>query len=119
MVLQLSNDRGQVMYYVSSPELYLLLSDNASIQKNFEFHSTYIFFLKHLSRFVIFSDEEDDPRPVEGRNQPGYQDQVNMLTINYCCATGRDSSWRFKIPKADVQAAAKDHFYDTVPMTEL
>ncbi len=64
-------------------------------------------------------DNDDDPRPLSGRKQQGYQDSVNMLTVNYCNATGRDSSWRFKFGRADIQAAAMDHLYEKVPFTQL
>lgn len=59
-----------------------------------------------------------DPRPENMRNRPGYQMEVNMRTVNYCNYTGRDSMWRFKFGKADVQTAATDHRYERLPMTE-
>ncbi len=63
--------------------------------------------------------DDDDPRPAKFKNRPSYQDEVNMLTLNYCSNLDRDSSWRFKFGKADLQQAAQDHFYDTLPLTEL
>jgi len=65
------------------------------------------------------TEEDDNPRPEQFRNRPSYTDEVNMLTVNYCSNTGRDSNWRFKFGKADIQAAASDHHYDILPITEL
>ncbi len=62
---------------------------------------------------------DDDPRPKKYRNRSGYQDEVNMLTVNYCSYTNRDSSWRYKFRKANIQQASKEHDYDTIPITEL
>jgi hypothetical protein len=60
-----------------------------------------------------------DPRPEKWKQyaKEGYQDHVNMLTVNYCNATRRDSNWRFKFGKADIQTASEDHFYDKLPVT--
>ncbi len=63
--------------------------------------------------------DEDDPRPDEYKNNPGYQDMVNMLTVNYCWSTGRDVSWRYKFGKCNIQQAAQDHDYEKLLLTEI
>lgn len=62
--------------------------------------------------------DDDDPRPPEFRNRPSYVDELHMATINYSYASGVDVSWRYAIPKADLQTAMKDHDYLDVPFCE-
>ena len=71
-----------------------------------------------LGKGIEERDLFSDPRPQRFRNQPGYQNMVNMLTVNYCNATKRDSNWRYKFGKADLAAAAEDHWYDKLPFTQ-
>jgi len=62
---------------------------------------------------------DPDPRPDHLKNRPSYQDEVNMRTVNYCSNNNRDSMWRYKFGKADIQAAADDHRYEKLPITEI
>jgi len=48
-----------------------------------------------------------------------YKDEVNMLIVSYCATHKEDLSWRYKFAKANIQQAAKDHFYDALPITEI
>ncbi len=74
-----------------------------------------------LGKGIENRDLFDDPRPRKYKQhaKEGYQDLVNMLTVNYCSATNRDSNWRFKFGKADIQTAANhDHLYEKIPCTQ-
>ncbi len=61
----------------------------------------------------------DDPRPPQYRGKEGYNDYVRNHIINYVAQTGEDITLRYLYPAADVQAAAADHHYSLLPMTEL
>lgn len=60
----------------------------------------------------------DDPRPMQFRNQAGYQDHVRSHIINYIANTGEDLAIRYMYEGADIQAAAADHDYCALPFTE-
>ncbi|VDI43683.1 Hypothetical predicted protein, partial [Mytilus galloprovincialis] len=59
-----------------------------------------------------------DPRPLKYRNCPGYNDHIKNTVTNYCSVSSMDLSIRYLYEKADIQAAAKDHDYCTMPLTE-
>ena len=70
-------------------------------------------------------EEDDDPRPLEFRGRPSYNDELYNGTVNYCAATGKDVSWRYWQPPvpisesysylADLREAQIDHHYFKKP----
>ncbi|XP_041354664.1 uncharacterized protein LOC121372425 isoform X2 [Gigantopelta aegis] len=59
-----------------------------------------------------------DPRPVEFRDQPGFEDRARNCIINYCSNTNQDLTMKYLYEKADIQTAANDHHYLALPLTE-
>ena len=55
--------------------------------------------------------DDDDPRPIWLRNRPQFNDEVKMKVINFSYYSGLDISFKYLIPKADLNSAAQDHFY--------
>ncbi|XP_033739376.1 uncharacterized protein LOC117326767 isoform X1 [Pecten maximus] len=60
----------------------------------------------------------DDPRPERFRGNNGYNSFVRSQVINYCAVSSKDLAFRYLMPKANIQVAARDHDYTTLPMTE-
>ncbi|XP_069105993.1 uncharacterized protein [Argopecten irradians] len=60
----------------------------------------------------------DDPRPERYRGNAGYNAFVKTQVINYCAASSKDLAFRYLMPKANIQVAARDHDYSTLPITE-
>jgi hypothetical protein len=59
-----------------------------------------------------------DPRPPEYRNIEGYEDHVRSTVLNYCANTSKDITMKYMWERADLQAAANDHNYMDLPVTE-
>ncbi|XP_041377937.1 uncharacterized protein LOC121390228 [Gigantopelta aegis] len=59
-----------------------------------------------------------DPRPVEFRDQPGFEDRARSFIINYCSNTNQDLTMKYLYEKADILTAANDHHYLALPLTE-
>ncbi|XP_071150729.1 uncharacterized protein [Mytilus edulis] len=60
----------------------------------------------------------NDPRPLKYRNDNTFNYRVRNLMLNYCSQTSKDLSIRYLYSKADIQAAAIEHNYSTIPFTE-
>ncbi len=50
---------------------------------------------------------------------PGYQDEVYNATVAFCHVSGLDLAVRYCFKRADLQAAAQDHAYLPLPLTEM
>lgn len=61
----------------------------------------------------------EDPRPGRFQNLVGYNDFVRSCVVNYVANSGEDICMRYLYPSADMQAAAIDHDYLSLPLTEL
>ena len=62
--------------------------------------------------------DDDDPRPLQYRNMPGYADFVRNSVTNFCYHSGLDITMRYAYPKADVRAAQHDHDYLKDPLLQ-
>lgn len=60
---------------------------------------------------------DDDPRPPNLRNMPGYRDLVRNEVIAFSHASGIDISWRYSFGSASLQEAVWDHYYLKEPFT--
>ena len=58
-----------------------------------------------------------DPRPAHLRMRPDRQERVANLVTNYVALTGSNIGARYLSGAADLQEAARDHDYFSVPFT--
>ena len=59
-----------------------------------------------------------DPRPQKYRGNSGYNDHVRNIVTNYCASTSADLSFKYMIPRANINHAVLDHDYLDLPFTE-
>ena len=57
------------------------------------------------------ASEDDDPRPLKYRNRETFTDELFMTIVNYTAKSSSDISWRYMIPRADLESAQIDHDY--------
>ncbi|XP_078487704.1 uncharacterized protein LOC144745740 [Ciona intestinalis] len=67
---------------------------------------------------VSTTDVDDDPRPMEYRNAPDYNDLVRTNIISYCGSKQTSITMRYLYKRADLEAAQKDHDYFSIPFVE-
>ena len=60
----------------------------------------------------------EDPRHEEDKNNPSYQAHVYNTVVNYVASSNKDLVIRYLYPKADLQQAALDHDYCSLPFLE-
>ena len=102
-----------LIHFISTKEIVISKSCTETLQS---FHQPKRFHLgspvkaENLGEKKLNTDD-DDPRPIWLRNRPQFNDEVKMKVINFSYYSGLDISFKYLIPKADLNSAAQDHFY--------